>query len=374
MNERHEAIADQRPTTRRFGARRIARGAALSIRISSARCVGIAASLLGIAFTMGSVQAQDRVPDKMTMVVGYDAGGGYDIYARFVARFMPNHLPGSPRIIVQNMPGASSLTAANHLYNVAARDGSVLGVVGQSIGLNQMLGQSGIKFDAARFSWIGRITDVNDLIGVWHTAPVKTIAETHKTEVGIAIGAALSGSTLYVRFLNALTGTRLKPIAGYSSIESLLAVERGEIDGTASISKAFLNASRPDWISSGKLRILVQAGLTPDPGMPGVPLMIDLARNEEDRTVLRTVATIEGVGFSVTAPPALPPAVLETLRAGFMAAMTDPAVVAQAAKERVELGPLSGAGLQSLMAEFFRVPPHIVAKVREIAVAEGARK
>lgn len=318
--------------------------------------------------------SQDRLPDRMTMIIGYDAGGGYDIYGRFMARYMPDHLPGNPRIVSQNMPGASSLNAANHLYNVAARDGSILGVVGQGIALSQMLNQSGIKFDAAKLSWIGRITDVNDLIGVWHTVPVKTVAEARQSEVSIAIGAALSGSTLYVRFLNALTGTKFKPVAGYSSIESLLAMERGEIDGTASISSAFLNASRPDWLSTGKVRVLVQAGMTADPKFPGVPRMTDLALNDDDRLVLGTLATIEGIGFAVTAPPDLPPAVLATLRTGFMATVNDPVAVAEAARQRIDLGPLSGAELQKLIEQFFRVPPATVERIRDLAISEGAKK
>ena len=318
--------------------------------------------------------ADVRVPDKITIVVGYEASGGYDIYARFIARFMPAHLPGSPRIVITNMPGASSLNAANHLYNVAPRDGSVLGVVGQGIALSQMLEQSGIKFDAAKFSWIGRITDVNDLIGIWNTSRVKTIYDTKQTEVTIAIGAALSGSTLYVRFLNALTGTKLKPIAGYSSLESLLAMERGEIDGTASISKAYLNASRPDWLPTGKVRVLVQAGLTADPAFPGVPRMTELASNEDDRAVLHTLSTIDGIGFNVTAPPELTPSTLDALRTGFMATLKDPVAIAEANKEHIELGPLSGTELQQLIEDFFRVPSKTVERVRTLAISEGARK
>ena len=213
--------------------------------MNSHSLLGVCATLAVAVVVSQPAYAAYHKDDSITLIVGYNAGGGYDIYARFLAPYLSKHLPNNPRIIVQNMPGAGSLKAANYLYNVAAKDGTVIGSVGQGVPQMQILGQPGIQFDAEKFNWIGRISDVRSLIGVWHESGVRTIEDAKTKPTTIAVGGPISGSTLYVMFLNELAGTKMRGIAGYGSREAMLAMERGEIDGSSSILWTNLESGYP---------------------------------------------------------------------------------------------------------------------------------
>lgn len=167
----------------------------------------------GIALLLASACVASAAPfqskDRINLIIGYEPGGGYDVYGRFVARFLGKYLSGQPRVVVQNMPGAGSLEAANYIYNIAPKDGTTIGTVSQSIPMMQLLDTPGIKFDADRFSWLGRMSDVDTVLGVWHTAPVETVEDAKNNKITVSIGGALSGSELYVLFLNKLIGTKI---------------------------------------------------------------------------------------------------------------------------------------------------------------------
>ena len=323
----------------------------------------VAAALLLLA--ADAARAQD-FPARVTLLIGYEAGGGYDQYARFLAPFLSKHLPGRPSVVPQNMPGAGSLKAANYLFNSAPKDGSTIATIGQGVPQMQVFGQKGIQFDATRFGWIGRIADAVSMIGVWHTAPARTIEDTKQQEVTIAVGGALSGSVLYVQFLNALAGTRLKPIEGYSSNLARLAMERGEVDGSSSLLWSVVEGEY-HWVSEKKARILVQAGLERIKEIADVPLIQELGRSEEDRTILKVVSSSDVIGRSLLAPPDLPKDRLAALRRAFDAAISDPEARAQAAKMKVDLNPLTGEQLSAVVGDYRRLSPAVVAKIREIA-------
>jgi tripartite-type tricarboxylate transporter receptor subunit TctC len=304
---------------------------------------------------------------QVSLIIGYRPGGGYDAYARFLARFIDRHIPGQPTIVPRNMPAAGSLAAANHIYNVAPKDGTVIGTVSQNVALMQVLGQEGIRFDAAKFGWIGRITDADAVIGVWHTSPAKTIEDVRKHKTPIAVGSGLSGSVLYVTFLNELAGMKFESISGYGSGPAMLAMERGEIEGNSSLLWSTLKAKYNHWVREDKIRILVQITLDKIPDLPNVPRMIDLTKNEDDRRMMRALTATNVVGRSILAPPGLPPERLTTLRRAFNATVKDPEFLAQADKSRFNIEPMSGAELAKLVVESTELPESLVARMREMA-------
>jgi tripartite-type tricarboxylate transporter receptor subunit TctC len=249
---------------------------------------------------------------------------------------------------------------------VAAKDGTVIGTVGQGVPQMEILAQPGIQFEADKFNWIGRISDVRSLIGVWHQAPVKTIEDAKAKEATIAIGGPISGSTLYVMFLNALTGTKLRGIAGYGSREAMLAMERGEIDGSSSILWTNLESGYPSWITEKKINILVQIGTERDPNMKDVPLFSELATNPQDKQILEAIASSDIIGRSILAPPSVPKDRVEALRNAMSAALKDPEALAAAEKMKVDIGPMDGAALQKLVQDTSRLPPDVVTKIRAV--------
>lgn len=340
--------------------------ASLPKAIASRSVIWLGAGLVFAAAVSQPAHAAYQKGDRINLVVGYEAGGGYDIYARFLAPFLTKHLPNNPRVIVHNMPGAGSLKAANYLYNVAAKDGTVIGSVGQGVPQMELLGQPGIQFEADRFNWIGRISDVRSLIGVWHQSPVKTIEDAKKHEVTIAVGGPISGSTLYVTFLNALTGTKMRPITGYSSREAMLAMERGEVDGSSSILWTNLESGYPAWITEKKINILVQIGSKREPNLKDVPLFSELAKSEQDKRILDAIASSDIIGRSILAPPSVPKERVNALRKAMSAALKDPEALATAQKMKVDIGPMDGAALQALVRDASRLPPKLVAKIRAV--------
>jgi tripartite-type tricarboxylate transporter receptor subunit TctC len=198
---------------------------------------------------------------RVNLVIGYGTGGGYDFYARLLARFIGDHIPGKPTIVAQNMPGAGSRGAANWLYNVAPKDGTAIAMIGQATPLDQALGQPGIQFDVRRFNWIGNMVVVNNLLFVSAKTGVATIAEARKTPLAIGSTGASSPSVLYPQVSNNLLGTKFKIVSGYPGGGDInLAVERGEVDGRGSDSWASLKANNPDWLRERKVNILFQVG------------------------------------------------------------------------------------------------------------------
>lgn len=244
--------------------------------------------------------------DRINLIVGYEAGGGYDIYARVLAPYLTKYLPNNPRIVVQNMVGAGSLKATNHLYNVVPKDGTTLGMVGQSIPQMELLNQPGVQFKADKFNWIGRISDVHSLIITWADTGVKTIEDAKTKPIAVSVGGPISGSTLYVMFLNELIGTKIRATPGYTPSQAMLAMERGEVDGLASILLLNLQTVYPHLVAQNKLNILVQIGTERDPGLPNVPLLSELAKTPDDKKILEAISSSDVIGRTVLAPPNVP--------------------------------------------------------------------
>src|SRR6476660_5271887 len=252
---------------------------------------------------------------KLDMIIGYSPGGTYDLYARLVARYLGNYIPGKPLIVPRNMPGAGSRAAANWVYNVAPKDGTVLATADQSLSLQQAVGDKRINFDTTKFIYIGNPNVENNITASWHTSGIKTIDDAKKREV---TAGATGGSTSsqYPKAMNALLGTKFKIILGYPGGNDVnLALEKGEVAGRGSNSWASWKSTRPDWLANKKINILVQIGLNKAPDLPDVPLLMDLAKNDQDRAVLKLLSAPSAIGRPIFTTPGVPDDRVKALRA-----------------------------------------------------------
>jgi tripartite-type tricarboxylate transporter receptor subunit TctC len=305
----------------------------------------------------------------ISMVIGYSPGGGYDTYARLVARFMGDHIPGKPTLVPRNMPGASSRVAAAYVYNVAPKDGTTLATADQSLALAQAMGEK-LQFDTTKFIYIGNPSAENNTTVTWHTSPVKTIEDAKKIEVPLGATGG-STSSQYPRAMNAVLGTKFKVILGYPGGNDInLAMERGEVAGRGSNSWASWKATRPEWLKEKKINILVQIGLSKSPDLPDVPLLMDLATNEEDRAVLKLLSSPSAIGRPIFTTPGVPEDRVKALRAAFDATIKDPAFIEEAKKAGLEIDPVSGEELQKIVNDIVNTPEPIAKRLAEI-IAEG---
>jgi tripartite-type tricarboxylate transporter receptor subunit TctC len=303
---------------------------------------------------------------QLSMIIGYPTGGSNDIYARAVARHIGKHIPGNPSVIPKNMPGGGSLTAANHVFNVAPKDGTVLSLIAPTIPLEERLGAPNVRLKVTEFNWIGRVAPSVNLTFVMSTVPVKTIQDTFKREIILGASARTSTVALYPMVLANVTGAKFKMVMGYkSSSTAMLAMERGEVEGH-STSMEIVRALHPDWIADKKITILVQYSLKRHPEMPDVPMSWELGRNDDERQILRIVANATEVGKMILSTPNTPADRIQALRRAFDATVKDPAFLTELKNQRVDVGPMPGEELQQLVAEVANVSPAIIDKVKAI--------
>jgi tripartite-type tricarboxylate transporter receptor subunit TctC len=305
----------------------------------------------------------------ITIFVGYTAGGSYDLYGRLVSRHLGQHLPGHPAVVVQNMPGAGSLKAANYLYEVAPRDGTALGVVVESTALEQALANPAAQYDAAKFTYVGRVATSNNIFMMWHGAKVQSLEDAKAATALLAGTGPGSIAETIPKLTNALLGTRFKLISGYpASTEAMLAMERGEVDGSSS-SWAAVKVSKQDWLKEKKIKIILQTTPERVPELPDVPCLGEIGTTPEGRQVFGLYASGSAIGRSLLGPPGIAADRVAALRAGFDAMVKDPDFIADVDKLNVELDPLPGAAVAQLVARTLDVP----AAVRERAIAAFGR-
>lgn len=339
--------------------------------------VRFAALLLAVSLTPAAAEAQSVESfyrgNTVRLVIGVAAGGSYDIDARLVARHLGKHIPGEPKVLPENMPGASGRLAANNLFTVAPKDGSVLGAVQETMALGQLVGENGIRYDARGFSWIGTPVQPDDVIAVRADAGVRTIAEAKVKELAIGATSPTGGNYLYPLLANRLVGTRFKIVTGYEGGNAIdLALERGEVQGRGSNPWSAWKATRPDWVRSGFLIPLVQVTLIKHPDLPNVPRLIDLAPNEAARSVLMVMSLVADIGRPIFLPPGVPADRVAAMRRAFDATMTDPAFLADAAKLGEEIRPATGEKLDQLVREVLATPPATVERLKAVLAVEPA--
>ena len=297
--------------------------------------------------------------------IGFAPGGSYDYFGRLVARHIGRHLPGNPTVVAQSMPGAGSFTAANYLYARAPRDGTALGIVSQTVAIEEALGTSGVQYKVSQFNWIGRASSVNEVSLTFHSSNTKTIRDAIAHETTMASTGAGSPSETYLKLLNAVTATKFKLVGPYpASNDAMLAMERGEVDG-AFTSYNTLKVSRQDWLRDKKINILVQYGER-SADLPDVPYAVDLAKTDDDRQLMAFYVSSEQIGRAFLAPPEMPAESVAVLRKAYDETMRDPQLLAEIDQSHSEFSPLSGDKLQRLVAGTADVPPAIVALIRGI--------
>jgi tripartite-type tricarboxylate transporter receptor subunit TctC len=298
-------------------------------------------------------------------VVGVSVGSGYDVNARLLARHMAQYIPGNPTIIVQNQPGAGSLTMSNQLHAAGPFDGTVIGAPFNGMPTTPLLQPAAARFDATRFNWIGSTNRETQVSYLWHTAPVQSLAEIAAKEV--IVGAQAPGTTQYdfPVLANHVFGYKFKVITGYESTAKIhLAMERGEIHGNGATNWTTLKVLNSDWLDQKKVGVIAQWALKRHPELGDIPLVLDLAKNDADRAALQLIVARLEYGRPFFMPPNVPAERVEAVRRAFDATMKDPAYRAEAEKMKVEIDPLTGEQVASVIGQVSRTPAETVARVR----------
>ncbi len=327
---------------------------------------GAALAALAAAALLAGAAAPGFYSGKTLQIIVSSGVGAdsYDSLSRLVGRHIGPHLPGDPVVVVRNMPGAGGILAANALYNIAPRDGTVIGMLDQAIYQTQLFEVAELKADVTKMNWIGRIMSNDAVLFAWHTAAVKRMEDAFRKQ--LIVCSTGSSSQLRWTMLRRLLDLKLKLVTGYKgSGECLTALERGEVDAM-SMPWPVLRVIRADWLRDKKIIILLQTGLDRAPHLPQVPRLIDLAGNDKQRQILELFSQAEKVGRSLVAPPALPPQRVAELRAAFTATLSDTDFRADAARMRLDLSPLPGDRLQAIIDESFNYPAAIVANAKAL--------
>jgi hypothetical protein len=269
-------------------------------------------------------------------------------------------------VVPQNMPGAGSYTAASYIFNIAPKDGSVLGIIARDAALGPLTGASGARFDPTRLSWIGTPTKETNVCIAFHTAPVKSVQDLYEKQLILGDTGPGTGTRSYPKVLNDVLGMKFKLVGGFpSSAEVFLAMERGEVDGICESLDSIKNR-RPDWIPTRKIAILFQGGAEPNPELKGVPFVLDLARTDEQKKTIEFLYAGQGIGRPFVAPPDLPAERLKMLRDAFNATMKDADFIAETKKSKLELEPEDGEHLAALIAKIYATPKPIVDKIANL--------
>ena len=317
-------------------------------------------------------QAADFYKNRvLTLVISSSGGGGYDTLGRLVAKHLPDHLPISSGVVVQNMPGAGGIVATNYMYNLAPKDGTTIGLVQNNTPFEPLMGTQQAHYDPAKFNWLGSPSSETGILAVWHTSTVDNIAEAEKTPLTVGASGAQSTPSFYARLLNATLGTKLKIVVGYpGQAEAFLAMQRGEVDGYPSIFYSSLMSTHPDWVKNGLLKLLVQFGDKKEPALGNLPFASDLVKTPEDKMLLQAGFAGISVGRPFLAPPDVRPERIAELRTALAATFADPKFLQEA--NRMNLGinkPRSGDELARVIAETYATPPATVAKLRSFYAA-----
>lgn len=336
------------------------------MRMQAAAC----AAVLSVAISLSAGPARAQSVEEfykgrnVSMVIGFSAGSGYDIYARLLARYMGRYIPGKPTIVSQNMPGAGSLRAAQYVASVAPKDGSVLGTMSRSLPVEPLIGDA--KFDGRAFSWIGNIANNNSVCATWHETGIKTWQDAMTKP--FVLGGEGPGSDLdnFALIMKNMFGAKVKLVSGYpGGTEVNLAVERRELDGRCGWSWDSIKSTKPDWLRDRKINLLAVFALEKAPDMPAdVPLAIDKVSNEEQREVLRVHLAGQAFGRPFFAAQGIPEDRKAALRAAFDATMKDPEFKAEAEKLRLEVSPMQGVEIERLLNEVYGLPKELIDKAR----------
>jgi len=333
-----------------------------------------------IVFACTTSIAQAQSPEEfyrnktIDFIVPTSPGGDYDLRSRLVARHYPRLMPGNPQVVVRNMPGGLGVAAANWMAKVAPRDGTVLHMIFQNMPTLQAIGAKEVQFDVRQFGWIGNTTNTPNVINSWHTTGITKIEDVYNKELVVGAPGAASSSYAYPAAMNALLGTKFRIVTGYPGGNDVnLAMEKGEVGGRGSNSWASWKSGHPHWLAEKKINILVQIGLERAPDLPNVPLIWELAKNDEDRAVLKFISSDIGMSRSIVTTPGVPADRLAALRATFDTMMKDAEFLAEAAKTKMDISPSSAAQTQAAAESMLTASPQVIARAKALIEGPAAR-
>ena len=324
--------------------------------------IGAFAALVAFAGLAGADGVADFYKGRdVSLIIGYSVGGGYDAYARLLARYIGKHIPGEPSIIPQQMTGAGSLRSANYIYSVAAKDGSVFGTFSRSMGIAPLMGQA--EFDSRKFTWLGSVTDDNTTCVTWNTSPIKTWADFLSKPFKLGGLGADADPDIWALLYKNVFGAKAQLVTGYPGTNDVvLAMERGEVDGLCGLSWSTIKTRHAEWLTSHSVNIIVQAALKKESEMASVPLATDLVANSEQLQIIKLLLASQAMARPFAAPPDIPEDRKQALIAAFDATMTDADFLAEAQKLNFDVHPVSAATIDTLLAEIYATPKDVIAK------------
>jgi tripartite-type tricarboxylate transporter receptor subunit TctC len=301
----------------------------------------------------------------ITLAIGFTPGGGYDLYARHLARHMGKHIPGNPTIVPQNMAGAGSLRAANFIYSAAPKDGTAFGTFARTTGLNPLL-ESGATFDGTKFTWIGSVTNDISLCVTWHTSKANTWENFLKVPTALGGQAPSSEPDIFANLYKNVFGAPIKLVAGYPGTNEItLAMERGEVDGLCGLSWSTIQTRHFAWLKEKKINLLVQASFKKAPELARVPLVMEATKDTEKLQILKLILAAQEMARPFAAPPGIPRDRAAALVAAFNATMKDPSYLADAKKSRIDVNPVTGPEIDKLLAELYATPKDVITKASQ---------
>jgi tripartite-type tricarboxylate transporter receptor subunit TctC len=341
----------------------------MSRRISIACAAAAALLLLAPASRVLAQNPADFYKGRnLDLYIGYSVGGAYDLYARVIGRYMGAHIPGEPTLVPKNMEGAGSLRLANYLYRVAPQDGSAFGTIGRGIPFDPLLIGRGDAFDAQKFTWLGSANNEVSVCVAMKDSGITKFEDLFTKELAVGGTGTSADTDQFPRVLNSILGTHFKIVEGYpGGNDVVLAMERGEVSGRCGWSWSSVKSTHKSWIDDKRMIVLVQLSLAKHPEMPDVPLIMDFAKTDEQRAILKMIFARNVMGRPYLAPPNLPVDRVAVLRKAFMDTMTDKNFLADAAKTDLEINPVSGEDVEKLVKDVYATPAGIIEKAKAAA-------
>ena len=301
------------------------------------------------------------------LYIGTSVGGGYDAYARMLARHLSRYMPGNPTIVPKNMEGGGGMRLANFIYNAAAKDGTVFGIFNRGVAFDQLLGNRAAQFEAPKFNWIGSTNNEVSVCVAWHTSGIQSASELTSKELVVGATGPSGDTYQFPKIANGVLGTKFKIISGYPGGNDVdLAMERGEVQGRCGWSWTSVRATHQPWLDRKWINVLFQMGLSKHPDLPNVALIMDLARNDEERAIFRLMFARQVMAWPFAAPPGVPRERVEALRKAFADTLKDKDFLADAAKGNFEIRPVTGEDIQKLVLDMNATPPAVLQKTIQL--------
>jgi tripartite-type tricarboxylate transporter receptor subunit TctC len=332
-----------------------------------ATAVAVATIGLGAAGAQAQSPAEFYKGKTVEVYIGYSAGGGYDVYARVLARYMGKHIPGNPSLVPKNMEGAGSLRLANWIYNAAPKDGTAFGIIARGAAFDPLFGNKAAQFDANKYNWIGSMNNEVSVCVAWKGTGVTKFEDLLTKELVVGGTGPSADTDQFPKIMNGVLNTKFKIISGYPGGNDIsLAMQRGEVQGRCGWSWSSVIATQEQWYKDKTINILVQLSLAKHEDLPNVPLVMDLAKTPEQKQMLRLVFARQVMGRPFVAPPDVPADRIAVLRKAFMDTMKDKEFIAEAEKIKLEIQPVSGQELQKLVKEAYEASPAIAERTGEM--------